>query len=97
MSSLEMLVIALFVWTFVSVAMAYLIGRAIRGSRAPGAVAGRSVDGRAFIDAAITRGAAAVIAEAQGRPDAEPTVPTLWIEGLRARLGELAARSVAGG
>jgi UDP-N-acetylmuramoyl-L-alanyl-D-glutamate--2,6-diaminopimelate ligase len=58
----------------------------------PGAVAGRSADGRAFIDAAIARGAAAVIAEAQARPAAEPAVPTLWVEGLRSQLGELAAR-----
>ena len=58
----------------------------------PGSVAGRSADGPAFIDAAIRRGAAAVIAEAQGRPSAEPVVPTLWINGLRAQLGELAAR-----
>ncbi len=58
----------------------------------PGAVAGRSADGRVFIDAAVARGAAAVIAEAQGRPAAEPAVPTLWIEGLRAQLGELASR-----
>jgi UDP-N-acetylmuramyl-tripeptide synthetase len=58
----------------------------------PSAVAGRNVDGRSFIEAAIARGAAAVIAEARGRPVAEPAAPTLWIEDLRAQLGELAAR-----
>jgi len=58
----------------------------------PGVVAGKSTDGRAFIDAAVARGAAAILAEAAGRPAAEPGVPTLWIENLRARLGDLAAR-----
>jgi UDP-N-acetylmuramoyl-L-alanyl-D-glutamate--2,6-diaminopimelate ligase len=58
----------------------------------PGVLAGRSADGRDFIDAAVARGAAAILAEAEGRPSAEPRVPTLWIENLRAQLGELAAR-----
>jgi UDP-N-acetylmuramoyl-L-alanyl-D-glutamate--2,6-diaminopimelate ligase len=57
----------------------------------PGCIAGKSADGRAFIDAAVARGAAAVLAEAEGRPPSEPGVPALWIENLRALLGELAA------
>lgn len=57
----------------------------------PGLVSGKSADGRAFIDAAASRGAAAVLAEARDRPVATPAVPTLWIDELRALLGELAA------
>jgi UDP-N-acetylmuramoyl-L-alanyl-D-glutamate--2,6-diaminopimelate ligase len=57
----------------------------------PGLVAGKSADGRAFIDAAAARGAPAVLAEARDRPVATPAVPTLWIDDLRALLGELAA------
>jgi UDP-N-acetylmuramoyl-L-alanyl-D-glutamate--2,6-diaminopimelate ligase len=58
----------------------------------PGRVAGRSADGRAFIDAAAARGAVAVLAESTDGPASQSKVPTLWIENLRAQLGELAAR-----
>jgi UDP-N-acetylmuramoyl-L-alanyl-D-glutamate--2,6-diaminopimelate ligase len=57
----------------------------------PGSVPGRSADGRAFIDAAVARGAAAVLGEARARPPGEPAVPALWVEDLRAQLGELAS------
>jgi UDP-N-acetylmuramoyl-L-alanyl-D-glutamate--2,6-diaminopimelate ligase len=57
----------------------------------PGNVAGKSVDGRTFIAAAVAAGAAAVLGEAAGRHASEPTVPALWIPNLRSMLGGLAA------
>ena len=57
----------------------------------PGTVPGKSADGRSFIEAAVARGAGAILGEAEGRPAIEPHVPTLWLANLRAQLGELAA------
>jgi UDP-N-acetylmuramoyl-L-alanyl-D-glutamate--2,6-diaminopimelate ligase len=58
----------------------------------PGMMPGKSADGRSFIDAAVARGAGAVLGEAEGRPAIEPHVPTLWLGNLRLQLGDLAAR-----
>ena len=57
----------------------------------PGSIAGRSVDGRAFIAAAVAAGAAAVVAEADRWQGPEPGSATLRVANLRAQLGELAA------
>jgi UDP-N-acetylmuramoyl-L-alanyl-D-glutamate--2,6-diaminopimelate ligase len=58
----------------------------------PGAIAGRSADGRSFIDAAIARGAAAVIVEADGWQARELTVPVLPVTSLPRVIGQVAAR-----
>jgi UDP-N-acetylmuramoyl-L-alanyl-D-glutamate--2,6-diaminopimelate ligase len=54
------------------------------------ALRGARVDGRAFIDAAVARGAAAVLVEAQGW-SGSAAVPLLTLPNLAAGLGELAA------
>jgi len=58
----------------------------------PGALAGKSGDGRDYIDAAIARGAAAVIVEAEGWFAREYAVPVLPVANLRRVLGQFAAR-----
>lgn len=67
----------------------------------PGITAGRSEDGRSYIDKAIERGAAALIVEAQGWPQDFPTqaeaaasagIPVLPVQGVRALSGHLASR-----
>jgi UDP-N-acetylmuramoyl-L-alanyl-D-glutamate--2,6-diaminopimelate ligase len=68
------------------------IGRGDVFVAVPGSMAGKSSDGRSFIDAAVAGGAAAVLGEARGRPAADPAVPALWIDDLHAQLGDLAAR-----
>lgn len=52
------------------------------------ALPGEASDGRAFIEQALAKGAAAVLAEAQGFESADPRVAA--VAGLRARLPELA-------
>lgn len=58
----------------------------------PGAIPGRSADGRSFIDAAIARGAAAVIVEAEGWQPRDLAVPVLPVANLRRVIGQVAAR-----
>jgi len=58
----------------------------------PGAIAGKSADGRSFIDTAVARGAAAVIVEAEAWQPREIGVPVLPITNLRRVVGQLAAR-----
>ncbi len=53
------------------------------------ALPGQRTDGRRYIDAAIERGACAVVCEAGGAPTAAP-VPVIEIESLRERAGALA-------
>jgi UDP-N-acetylmuramoyl-L-alanyl-D-glutamate--2,6-diaminopimelate ligase len=55
------------------------------------AVPGRARDGRDFIDAALARGAAAVLAEARGAGGRRESAPVLWLDGLSDALGDLAA------
>ncbi len=62
---------------------------------APGAIPGKSADGRSFIDAAVGRGAIAVIVEADGWQSREVGVPVLPVANLRRVLGQLAARFYA--
>jgi UDP-N-acetylmuramoyl-L-alanyl-D-glutamate--2,6-diaminopimelate ligase len=57
----------------------------------PGAVPGRSADGRDFIETALARGAAAVLAEEPPRGELDPAAPVLWLDDLHAHLGEIAA------
>jgi UDP-N-acetylmuramoyl-L-alanyl-D-glutamate--2,6-diaminopimelate ligase len=54
-------------------------------------VAGKSADGRTYIDAAVSAGAGAVLVEADGWAARECGAPTLAVSGLRAQLGALAA------
>ncbi|MCX8087616.1 MAG: UDP-N-acetylmuramoyl-L-alanyl-D-glutamate--2,6-diaminopimelate ligase [Rhodocyclaceae bacterium] len=54
------------------------------------ALAGRHADGRAFIEDALARGAAAVIAEAGAKVGAGKTAPIVEVEHLAAHLGEIA-------
>ncbi len=54
------------------------------------ALPGACVDGRDFIEQAVARGAAAVLAEA-GRALAPSSVPVIAVDGLAARAGELIA------
>jgi UDP-N-acetylmuramoyl-L-alanyl-D-glutamate--2,6-diaminopimelate ligase len=61
----------------------------------PGAIAGRSADGRSFIDAAVARGAAAIIVEAEGWQPRDVGVPVLPVTNLRRVVGQLAARFYA--
>ncbi|MGE5337078.1 MAG: Mur ligase family protein, partial [Gemmatimonadota bacterium] len=61
----------------------------------PGAIEGRSADGRSFIDAAVARGAAAVIVEAEGWQAHDVGVPVLPVTNLRRVVGQLAARFYA--
>lgn len=57
----------------------------------PGAVAGRSADGRDYVRAAAALGAAAAIVEAEGWTAVDAGVPVLPVAGLRQRVGALAA------
>jgi len=61
----------------------------------PGAIAGKSVDGRSFIDVAVARGAAAVIVEAQDWQPRDVGVPVFPVANLRRVVGQLAARFYA--
>ena len=61
----------------------------------PGALPGRSADGRAFIDAAVARGAAAILVEADGWKPRDVGVPVLPVANLRRVVGQLAARFYA--
>jgi UDP-N-acetylmuramoyl-L-alanyl-D-glutamate--2,6-diaminopimelate ligase len=61
----------------------------------PGAIVGKSADGRSFIDDAVARGAAAVIVEAEDWQPREIGVPVLGIVNLRRVVGQLAARFYA--
>ncbi len=61
----------------------------------PGAIPGKSADGRSFIDAAVSRGAVAVIVEADGWQAREIGVPVLAVANLRRVIGQLAARFYA--
>ena len=54
------------------------------------AIQGSESDGRDYIDAALSRGAIAVLAEADGLESCDPRV--MPIHGLKARLGEIARR-----
>ncbi len=57
------------------------------------AMAGERADGRAYIDQAITAGAAAVLAEDEDSVlDQRAPVPVIGVPGLRRRAGELAGR-----
>lgn len=56
------------------------------------ALPGRRADGRAFIGAALAAGAGAVLAEAEGWSPPHEDARVLWLPGLTAALGELAAR-----
>jgi UDP-N-acetylmuramoyl-L-alanyl-D-glutamate--2,6-diaminopimelate ligase len=58
----------------------------------PGALPGKSGDGRDYIDAAIARGAVAVIVEAEGWLARDCPVPVLPVTNLRRVLGQFAAR-----
>ena len=58
----------------------------------PGAVEGKSADGRAFVDVAVSRGAAAVLVEADGWRPRNVGVPVLPVQNLRRVVGQLAAR-----
>jgi UDP-N-acetylmuramoyl-L-alanyl-D-glutamate--2,6-diaminopimelate ligase len=55
------------------------------------AVPGGRLDGRAFIDDAVRRGAAAVVYEAGGAP-VVPGVPAVAVAGLAGKVGEIAHR-----
>jgi UDP-N-acetylmuramoyl-L-alanyl-D-glutamate--2,6-diaminopimelate ligase len=76
--------------------------RAVRTGDAFVALAGAQHHGIEFAPAAVTHGAAAILAEAgtgsraQGMETAQPRspfpVPAVWIQDLRARLGTIAAR-----
>ncbi len=60
------------------------------------ALAGTQAHGITFAPAASARGAAAILADPAGKPAPQPrpasTPPTIWVDGLRERLGALAAR-----
>ncbi len=73
-----------------------LDSRTLQPGEAFVALAGSHVHGIEFAPAASARGAAAILADATGRAAARPmsasTVPVLWIEQLRQRLGAIASR-----
>ena len=54
------------------------------------AIPGARSDGRTFIDAAVQRGAAAVLYEAEGGKPIDTTVPGIAVEGLNEMLGDIA-------
>jgi UDP-N-acetylmuramoyl-L-alanyl-D-glutamate--2,6-diaminopimelate ligase len=57
----------------------------------PGAVPGRSADGRAYVRAAAALGAAAALVEAEGWTPVGVAIPVLPVPGLRRLVGALAA------
>ena len=59
------------------------------------AVPGLQQDGRDYIGAALSQGAVAVLAEADGLAQQAPDAPVIAIDGLHHRLGELAAHFYA--
>jgi UDP-N-acetylmuramoyl-L-alanyl-D-glutamate--2,6-diaminopimelate ligase len=61
----------------------------------PGAIPGKSADGRLFIGAAVARGAAAIVVEAEGWQQSDVGVPVLPVTNLRRIVGQLAARFYA--
>lgn len=66
---------------------------AVRAGDAFVALAGAKHHGIEFAPQAVQRGAAAVLAESRGpNPEARIPNPVVWIDGLRLRLGEIAAR-----
>ena len=71
-----------------------LDSRSVRAGDAFFALRGAQAHGIAFAPAAVARGAAVVIAEAPADGVAEDIdgVPALWVDGLRAELGPIAAR-----
>ncbi len=57
----------------------------------PGAVPGRSADGRDYVRAAAALGAAAALVEAEGWTPVDVAIPVLPVPGLRRLIGALAA------
>ena len=72
-----------------------LDSRSVREGDAFFALRGTRAHGITFAPAASARGAAAILADTAGAATPRPmhaTTPTLWIDGLREKLGALAAR-----
>lgn len=69
-----------------------LDSRAVAPGYAFVALQGGRAHGIAFAPQALQQGASIVLAEAPAPPSHDVDVPALWIDGLRGRLGEIAAR-----
>ena len=70
-----------------------LDSRRVRAGDAFIALEGKSVHGITFAPAALAQGASAVIAEGPASAvSLPPAAPVVWIDGLRDRVGEIAAR-----
>jgi len=69
-----------------------LDSRAVRAGDAFVALRGTRQHGILFAPAALASGASVVIAEAPAPPAPPPVAPVVWIDGLRERLGAIAAR-----
>ena len=69
-----------------------LDSRAIRPGDAFVALRGTTAHGITFAPAALARGASVVLAESPAPPAFDPVAPVLWLDGLRAQAGHIAAR-----
>lgn len=69
-----------------------LDSRAIRPGDAFVALRGSVAHGITFAPAALARGASVVLAESPAPPAFDPVAPVIWLDGLRAQAGHIAAR-----